>query len=196
MADHVRAVIFDMDGTITVPALDFPRMKAEIGLPPEEGLLESLRRLRPGERAAAEEILLRHETAAARASVLNDGVPATLSALAAMGIRTAILTRNCRSSADIVMEKHGLRFDALVTREDCAPKPRPDGLHIAAARMGVDMSACVMVGDYEFDVEAGRAAGALTVLYAPGGHNFRTVPDFEIRHMRQLVEIIRDLNAP
>ena len=50
----LEAVIFDMDGTITVPALDFPRIKAEMGLPQERPILESLDELAPDARPAAE----------------------------------------------------------------------------------------------------------------------------------------------
>ena len=56
-------VIFDLDGTLTVPALDFDAIRAEIGLPPGP-ILESLERLSQAERRRAEEILHRHESVA------------------------------------------------------------------------------------------------------------------------------------
>ena len=187
---NVRAVIFDMDGTITVPVLDFRLMKAEIGIEPDEGLLEAMSAMDAAARARAERILLSHELTAARDSQLNDGVKAVLEALRAGGLRRAILTRNCRRSVEVVLEKHGLHFDALVTREDTPPKPLPDGVHAAATMMGVSPGECVVVGDYEFDIIAGRAAGAVTVLYAPQKHSFRAVPDFEIRSIRELPPLL------
>jgi HAD superfamily hydrolase (TIGR01509 family) len=110
-----------------------------------------------------------------------------------MRLMTAILTRNCRRSVDIVLRKHGLSFDAVVTREDSLPKPDPDGMLTAAWRMGVRPDACVLVGDYEFDIRSGRAAGAVTVLYSPDGRSFQTQPDFCIRSMRELPAIVRRL---
>jgi len=189
----IRAVVFDMDGTITVPLLDFPLIKAEIGAPPDKGLLESLSDMEPSGRVLAEEILLRHEVEAARKSRMNDGVAEALGELASMRLMTAILTRNCRRSVDIVLRKHGLSFDAVVTREDSLPKPDPDGMLTAAWRMGVRPDACVLVGDYEFDIRSGRAAGAVTVLYSPDGRSFQTQPDFCIRSMRELPAIVRRL---
>jgi D-sedoheptulose 7-phosphate isomerase len=46
-------------------------------------------------------------------------------------------------------------------------KPAPGMLHRAARKHGVDLSASWMVGDIEADVEAGRRAGARTVLVGP-----------------------------
>ncbi|MCD6405541.1 MAG: HAD family hydrolase [Planctomycetes bacterium] len=194
MKSVIKAVVFDMDGTITVPVLDFSLIKAEIGVAGDRPLLESVLALDGAERAGAEAILLRHELRAAHDSRLNEGVAETLGALRAAGLKTAILTRNCRVPVDIVLEKHDLHFDAIVTREDSLPKPNPDGLHKVSGIVGVDAEQCIMVGDYEFDILVGHAAGAITVLYAPQGHSFQTVPDFEIRSMLELVGLVRILN--
>jgi len=193
MPGAIQAVIFDMDGTLTVPVLDFPRMKAEIGIPQDQGLLESLAAMGEGERSAAEAILLRHELAAAQDSVLNPGVAEMLQSLSRLGVRTAILTRNCAESVRIVTGKHSLCFDAVVSREDSKPKPDPDGVLVAASRLGVDPQACLVIGDYEFDIQAGRAAGSLTVLFSPSGRSFQTVPDFQIRDMSELPMLLESL---
>ena len=48
---------------------------------------------------------------------------------------------------------------------DCAcRKPRPGMLHAAAAKWGLDLAACLVVGDRWRDIEAGRRAGCYTVL--------------------------------
>lgn len=196
MSGAIQAVVFDMDGTITAPLLDFPKIKAEIGSPSDLPLLEAIAVMPDPERARAEGILLRHELAAARDSTLNPGVREALAAVAAMGLKTAVVTRNCLDSVDIVFAKHGLRFDAVLTRENSLPKPDPDGVLIAAWRLSVPPSACVMVGDYEFDIQAGGAAGAVTVLYAPVPRQFTTVPDFEIRSMAELPALLKALLGP
>ena len=48
---------------------------------------------------------------------------------------------------------------------DCR-KPRPGLLRLAAEEHGVDLAASVMIGDGLNDVQAGRAAGCLTILIA------------------------------
>ena len=68
-----RAVIFDLDGTLTEPVLDFDAMRAEIGLLPGVPILEQLEQLDAAERARAEAIMLRHERAAIAQATLADG---------------------------------------------------------------------------------------------------------------------------
>lgn len=64
----------------------------------------------------------------------------------------------------MVLARLGLRFDAVVTREDAPPKPAPDPVWLACRRMGLPPSATLFVGDFEFDMLAGRRAGVCTVL--------------------------------
>ncbi len=160
-------VIFDMDGTITRPFLDFARIRAEIGL--GEPLLESMLALPPGPgRDRAFAILERFESEAAEASQLNDDAAEILSFLAARGVPAALVTRNSRLSARRVIEKHELRFEIVVTREDAPAKPRPEPLWLICERAGVPPSRALMVGDFRLDVVAGRAAGTRTALLTDG----------------------------
>src|SRR5690242_16547721 len=91
---RVRGVVFDLDGTLVVQELDFEAMRREIGLPSGTPLLEALERLDGLGRAAALEVLRRHELAAAETAVLNPGVAAFLDDLARRGVRRAVLSRN------------------------------------------------------------------------------------------------------
>ena len=60
-----RALLFDMDGTLTEPYLDFEAIRREMGIAPGCWLLEAIAAMPPTERAAAESMLHRHEEAAA-----------------------------------------------------------------------------------------------------------------------------------
>jgi HAD superfamily hydrolase (TIGR01549 family) len=55
-------------------------------------------------------------------------------------------------------------FDAIVTGLS-APhtKPFPDPIFLAAQKMGVKPSECLMIGDTTVDIRAGKAAGAQTI---------------------------------
>src|SRR5438045_2627562 len=93
------AVLFDMDGTLTEPMLDFPRIKAEMGIG-DRPILEALAEMNPQDRLAAEAVLHRHEEEAARGSLLNPGCRELLEWLDARGGATAVLTRNCRRGVE------------------------------------------------------------------------------------------------
>src|SRR4051794_36623067 len=94
-----RALLFDMDGTLTEPLLDFPAIRADIGVPAGHGLLEWMATLPDAERAAAQEKLHAHEDRAATASTLNSGCDELLAWVRERRLPTALITRNSRKSA-------------------------------------------------------------------------------------------------
>ena len=159
----VRAVIFDLDGTLTEPLLDFDAMRAEIGLPPGP-ILEQLAHADDATRARADEILRRHEREAIARATLADGCAELLARLAALGIPAAILTRNVREVVEIFARTFGFSFAAVYTREDGPHKPSPAGVFALCEKMGAAPAETLVVGDYKFDILAGRAAGCSTAL--------------------------------
>ena len=84
------------------------------------------------------------------------------------GVRLGVLTRNAQELARITLKAIGLEqcFAAqdVLGRDNAAHKPDPDGLLQLANAWGVTPAQMVMVGDFRFDLECGRAAGARTVL--------------------------------
>lgn len=179
------ALLLDMDGTITEPMLDFPLIKRQMGIG-DQSILEALSALPPGRRAACEAILQEHEDHAAKHSRLNAGCRELLDWLYSRNIRTALVTRNSRRSVDVVLARHGLSFDVLLTREDAPPKPSPEPLWLALRRLvGATGSTKLawMVGDGHHDIEAGIAAGIPTVWISHGQRRrfaaepWQTVPD-------------------
>jgi HAD superfamily hydrolase (TIGR01509 family) len=181
-----RAILFDMDGTLTEPMLDFPRIKAEMGIG-NRPILEALAEMEPSARAAAEVILHRHEDDAAANSVLNPGCMELLTSLTERGILTALITRNSRSSAQRVVATHGIPIEVLITREDAPPKPDPQPLRLACRRLGIECGQAWMVGDGQYDVEAGIAASIRTVWLSHGRRRpFAAVPWREVRDLPEL----------
>lgn len=159
----LKLAIFDLDGTLLEPALDFEAIRTEIGLPPVVPILETMESLGGAERERAFAILDRHEAEAAARSALMPGAKALLGRLRGGGVKTAVLPRNSRVSVEAARRRHGLAFDATVTREDHKPKPCPDGVRHLMGLFGAKAEETVVVGDYRFDIESGRAAGVRTV---------------------------------
>ena len=160
----VAGILFDMDGVIVRQELDFMAIKREIFGSAEGFILERMTGLDPAGRARAEAILDRYETEAAQAATPVDGVVEFFAWLDDRRIPRAIVTRNSRKSVAIVRERLGLAVDAVVTREDAAPKPSPEPVLVACRRLGISPAEGIFVGDYEFDTLAGRRAGITTVL--------------------------------
>jgi HAD superfamily hydrolase (TIGR01509 family) len=159
-----RAVIFDLDGTLTDPILDFDAMRDEIGLPQGVPILEHIMEGDDALRARAELVMRRHELDAIARATLADGCSELLAHLAASGIPTAILTRNIREVVDIFTRKFALSFVASYTREDGPTKPSPFGVLKLCQQLGTTPADTLTVGDYKFDILAGRRAGCRTVL--------------------------------
>jgi len=168
-----KAVIFDLDGTLTVPLLDFDRIRRQIGISTGP-VWEAMQDMAPWQQARTEAILLHHELAAARASRLNPQAEQVTRALRDAGIRQAILTRNCRRSVNITLLQHGLNFDAIFTREDGPLKPSPEPVLTLCRKLQVEPAETITVGDYLFDIQSGKAARTRTVLLCNNKH----VPDY------------------
>ena len=191
------AVLFDMDGTLTVPLIDFDAIRRDMGLSPGP-ILERMALMSATDRAAADAVLLRHEDGAAERSELNPGCRELLTWLDAVAMPTALVTRNTRRSVDIVFRRHGLNFDVTVTREDGKFKPDPAPLYLACDRLHVSPADAWMVGDGYHDIEAGVAAGmAATVWVAHGERHrpFAAEPSFAVDTLPQLHERLRVLHA-
>ena len=189
----IKAIIFDLDGTITQPYFDFDAIRKEMGLERDSGpVLESMEKMTSEQRRRAEEILHYHEQKAVIESELNTGARQTLSAIRAAGIHIGVLTRNKRSNALAIAQKHGLQFDAIVDRGDGPIKPDAFGVMRLCQQFGVEPEETLLVGDYLFDLQCAKAAGAVAVLLA--NHNrageFAKYADFTIENIEQILEII------
>ena len=194
----VKAVIFDLDGTITRPYFDFDAIREEIGLARDSGpLLESMEKMNPQLRRNAEKILYNHEEKAVIESKLNTGAEHTLSTLRAAGIHIGILTRNKRGNAYAIAQKHKLKFDAVIGREDGPVKPDAFGVLQLCRQFGVKPQETLLVGDYLFDLLCAKAAGAVAVLLA--NHNqageFAKHADFCIENITGILDIIANKNS-
>ncbi|HVT81252.1 MAG TPA: HAD-IA family hydrolase [Phycisphaerae bacterium] len=157
-------VIFDMDGTLTEELLDFAAIRGEIGVSEGAGILEHILRLQGEERERATVILHRHEMTAAESCVLHAGVVEMLQTLRAGGVRTALLTRNSRACAEVVLGRHGLAFEYVATREQTPHKPHADSILNICRRLGILPEQTLMVGDYLYDVQAAANAGVHSAL--------------------------------
>jgi len=195
----IKAVIFDLDGTLTEPFFDFDAIRREIGLPEDAGpILEAMEKMTKAQRRKAEEVLETHERRAVEQSRLNPGARQTLAALRDRGILIGVVTRNRRDNVVAVADKHGLQFDCIMGREDGPVKPNAFGVLRICERLGVKPRQALVVGDYLFDLLSANAAGAVSVLLVshPQADRFMRHAAFTVEHLGQLLEVIESGDIP
>lgn len=159
--------IFDMDGTLTVAVHDFEYMRNALGLPEGLPILESIDSYPEEQKIKLMHKLDTLEIGYAQAAVQQEGAEALLAYLSLAGHSLGILTRNSVELAYITLEACGLLKyfdkDAILGRDSSPPKPHPDGIVQLLDHWQADKTEAVMIGDFKFDLLAGRAAGVMTV---------------------------------
>jgi phosphoglycolate phosphatase len=188
---RLRAVLFDMDGTLVDSAPDFiavcQAMRAVRGLAPLEP-----RRIRdqvsggaramvtcafgldpehPEFDALRREFLERYQEHCAVLTRPFDGIPELLADLERARLRWGVATNKPLHYAEPIMRQLQLaeRAAVLVCPEHVTrSKPDPEMLLLACQQLDLDPHQVLYVGDDERDIAAGRAAGTRTVAVRYG----------------------------
>ena len=161
----IKAVLFDMDGTIWEAPIDWGEVRRRMGIPDDgRPIAHHLKDLSPEERKRKEEILRRFEEEGIKRGKPIPGASELLSFLRKKGIVCILVTNNSRSSAEAVLEATGLDFDAVYTREEGALKPEPEALLRPLEDFGVSPKEAVLVGDSHHDLLAAANAGIGNVI--------------------------------
>jgi phosphoglycolate phosphatase len=107
----------------------------------------------------------RYQAAMAVHSTLFDGIPDLLDGITAAGMAWGIVTNKPARFTDPLVPLIGLAQAGCVISGDTTPhsKPHPAPLLEAARRLDIAPAHCWYVGDDLRDIEAGRAAGMVTV---------------------------------
>jgi HAD superfamily hydrolase (TIGR01549 family) len=196
----IKAVLFDFDGTLTRPgALDFKSIKAVLGCAEDQPVLEFVLSIIPHrDRRRAMEKLDRFEYEGAARSRPNDGAQDIVTWIKRQGLPVGIITRNRRDAVLKSLNNFDRigsdDFDIIISRDDpLDPKPSGEGILWAAGQWKILPREVLVVGDYIFDPQSGRAAGAVTALLDPTeSDRLKTVTcDYRIQHLDQLRPIIQ-----
>jgi len=214
----IKAVLFDLDGTLadTAPDLGYAvtYMRKARALPPlassatrpvaslgARGLLNvafGVGPEHPDYGAMREEFLLLYETNICRETLLFPGIAELLDALEARGLHWGVVTNKAEHLARLLLEQLRMASRAAcIIGGDSTPrfKPFPDPLLAACRVIHEDAGACIYVGDDRRDVEAGRAAGMKTAAvrwgYLNGGDPESWDADCVLEQPQDLLHYVR-----
>ena len=188
----MKAVLFDLDGTLIDTAADFIRIIQQMCRDAGRDVVDadSIRQqVSEGARAmvklvypeldTSDPIFLTHrqrflDIYASNICVdtqLFAGMPALLEDLEARQIPWGIVTNKPRDLSVSLLAALNLtaRCQVLVCPEDVSKtKPDPEPMLLAASQLGIVPSEIIYVGDHPRDIDAGKAAGMPTLLAAYG----------------------------
>lgn len=200
---EIRAVLFDMDGTLVdsdaaverswtqwsqeygVPAADV--LAIAHGSPAEATIARVLADRSPQERAAAAARLLDVECEDLSGVTATPGALELIGTLGRLGVPWAVFTSAFSRLAKTRLAAAGIAPSILVTVDDVTHgKPDPEGYLRAAELVGVPPEYCLVVEDTEVGLAAGRAAGAMTAGLKG------TTADIELPDLHRLVELFEE----
>ncbi|MDD0808821.1 HAD-IA family hydrolase [Curvibacter sp. RS43] len=191
MFKDIRAVLFDLDGTLVDSAPDLgaaaDKMRLDRGLPslPYEryrpmagagarGMLGEAFGITPEHETFAalrEEFFQNYEARLTELTTVFDGVPELVATLVSRKLPWGVVTnKSARFTVPLTQAMPLFSSAAAVVSGDTTPfaKPHPEPLYEAARRLGLAPEHCLYVGDDERDIVAGLAAGMRTVAACYG----------------------------
>ncbi|WP_276959229.1 HAD family hydrolase [Allomeiothermus silvanus] len=179
----MRAVFFDMDDTLLEPRHPSPLLdfKNKWGLPIDQLVIEGIRKYPEAEQQNILKEFRAMELALSQSALLRSGIEELLAALRKNSVYTALITNNHRQSTAIILAKHQLHFDLVLTREDGRPKPAPDLLLKALEHFALEKQQAIFVGDSWADQQAAQQAG-IRAFFLATPTNADLSPRFESPH--------------
>ncbi|NTX90393.1 MULTISPECIES: N-acetylmuramic acid 6-phosphate phosphatase MupP [Pseudomonas] len=217
-AMQLRAVLFDMDGTLLDTAPDFiavcQAMLAAHGRPPIDAqriadvVSGGARAMvaatfdmdpeAPGFETLRQEFLDRYQDHCAVYSRLYDGMPELLESIERANLIWGVVTNKPVRFAEPIMQQLGLaeRSAVLVCPDHVTnSKPDPEPLLLACSQLGIDPAQVLFIGDDLRDIESGRAAGTKTAAVRYGYIHPEDNPahwgaDVIVDHPRDLLAVL------
>lgn len=126
----------------------------------------------------------------------------TLAQLHAAGVKIGVVTAKIRKTSEMGLTLCGLMpyISSIVTVEEVSrSKPDPEGIYRALQELGSEGEPAIMVGDSQYDIQAGHNANIMTVAvsWSLKGRDYllHENPTYIIDDMRELLRIVGVMEA-
>ena len=187
--------IFDLDGTLTIAVHDFNAIREELGIPEGQPIIKTLESLPLKESRNKKKKLQEIEEKLALNASPAPGVEKLLKTLDSQNYFFGILTLNTRENAWITLEALGLSEyftkESVIGRWCAEPKPSPNGIKKLLNHWNVYANDALIVGDYLYDLQVGRAAEIATVHVDPSGNfEWPELADISVCSLNELTEML------
>ena len=193
MPPAFKGIIFDMDGTLTVPIIDFIKIRTALNIPSDRDLSEEINSRPEPLRSEGWQLIEAFEEEAARNNRFQPGAPETLNRFKNAGIRLGIITRNRLANCKILFDELDVSFEPVLTREFPFIKPSPEPCQHIIEQWGLEPHECLMVGDYVHDLECGAGAGTKSCFFSnPGKEDFSVHADYTVTTFAELEKGVFD----
>ena len=164
----IRAIIFDMDGTLTESYINWPELRSKINCPPEKTIIEHIASLSAKQRKQANEILLQKEWEAAQHAAIRTGATELIDALRARDYKLGLVTNNHGTAMHRVINRLNRAFDVAFSRDDGPIKPNPYLIHKTLQALGSSPNEAISIGDSRYDLMACAAARVRCIHFTGG----------------------------
>ena len=187
--------IFDLDGTLTIAVHDFDAIREELGIPEGQPIIKTLESLPLKESRNKKKKLQEIEEKLALNASPAPGVKKLLETLNSQNYFFGILTLNTRENAWITLKALGLSEyftkESVIGRWCAEPKPSPDGIKKLLNHWNIYANDALIVGDYLYDLQVGRAAEIATVHVDPSGNfEWPGLADISVCSLNELTEML------
>lgn len=184
--------IFDMDGTLTIAQHDFNAIKRELGFPLDMDILTSLSKL-PTELKLQKNLQLDAiELEVAKFAEASQGCYQLLEQIHLLTHSLGILTRNSFLNSLETLKAAGIydffSEEYLVCRLLLEKKKNPDGILFLMKEWNAKPEETIMIGDYLYDLQAGKAAGVETIYIDPSGSfPFKENANYHVKNLEEIL---------
>ena len=188
--------IFDLDGTLTIAVHDFNAIREELGIPEGQPIIKTLESLPLKESRNKKKKLQEIEEKLALNASPAPGVKKLLETLNSQNYFFGILTLNSKENAWTTLKVLGLSEyftrGSVIGRWCAEPKPSPNGIKKLLNHWNVFANEALIVGDYLYDLQVGRAAEIATVHVDPSGSfEWPDLADISVCSLKELTEMLR-----